>query len=881
MGRSRQKKPDTKEDVADSLPPSDANASTVPPVDVSSREKDASTHQAARLAADAAKAAANRMFATATCRKDYGNAAAAYSEAIREALLAGLTPQEDGDILGVLWSNEAFALLRAGDYTKAKASCNASVECASTLPQNVREKVEVRLKMAKAGLKLLKGQMGRISYTPTVPDSWFTQDPDSDIVRMCWGWRSELEVAVRESKPTRVAKLVAGHDFMEVRCFIESRTLVEKAAALGSVECVRLLVEEGGGDVDGMREGCPSGWDICRRGGGYNGCTPLYGAAQGGPVAEKSYGTGSLEGRTQVAAYLLENGANPMTKSDPPAGLTPFFMACINNALPIVKLMIESGRADPAAAIPDGNTPLVAVRNCVSEGFKEYNPLLELLEKELTVSSSSAADQAGSQLAVALTMKEAGNEKFKAGDYHEALTCYRRSIETCKQVRGSAGADLAACDELQVTASSNAAAACLKVGLSYKAEAFCQGALALQPDHGKATARLATARLASSDHETNFLRPYQQLKDQVATLAADGRYHEGSLVANQAVALAAKVGDGLLEAKALLSLAEMCLANAVDAEDETLGDLAREAANNLLAHCHNWEKTPGLSNSRKDGSILNAQLRSCEAMAWLFMARLDISARDNVAEGHRKLTGEVLRLLALVEQKCPSNEMEMSVYLAEANARQLIVQARMLLNDCDGAVAAATELLDFVQEFQTAAFRCDHLCAFVVLAAECLADDRSQACSGACERLLRYAIEQAEHLGKVPTQAKWVRKLMNTTRSSDAYVRERDTPATARIAGELLGLLRTMGRRVDECAICLSPLDDTDVEKPIDVLECLHCFHVACVREHVHRNAQVSSTSDQFLTNDIPRPGGNLPSYCMNGTCPECRAPIQLLGLAA
>ena len=51
--------------------------------------------------------------------KDYETAAVAYAEATQEALSAGLTPQEDGDLLGTLWSNEAFALLRAGGYAKA------------------------------------------------------------------------------------------------------------------------------------------------------------------------------------------------------------------------------------------------------------------------------------------------------------------------------------------------------------------------------------------------------------------------------------------------------------------------------------------------------------------------------------------------------------------------------------------------------------------------------------------------------------------------------------------------------------------------------------------------------------------------------------------
>ena len=740
--------------------------------------------------------------------------------------------------------------MRSGDYSKAEVSCRACLECGPSLKQNIREKAEARLKLAKAGLRLAEGYMGRSTYQPGVPDSWFTQHPDSDIVRMCWGWRTELETSVRESEPKRVAEIIAANDFMKV------------------------------GDVDGMHRGCPSGWDESRRGSGYNGCTPLYGASQGGPVAQRNQGPGSLEGRAQVAAYLLKHGANPMAKSDKPHQITPLFIACINNALPIVKLMIESGRADVAAAIPDGNTPLAAVRSCVSEGFDEYRPLLKLLEAELAA-SSSVPNESDGQLAVALSMKEAGNRSFRASEYSQAAVTYKRTIELCEQVRTCAGADLAACDELQVTAYSNAAAAYLHLGRSYSAEKFCEAALKLQPDHTKAKARLEAARKASRAYEADFLRPYRELMDRVNTLAAKGQYPQGAEAARRAAAMAAGVSDGLLEAKAYASLSEMCLAHAVDAEDAALAEHARDAANTLLAHCHTWEKKHSISNSRTDDQSLGAQLRSYEAMAWLYMARLDISARDNVAEGRRKLTGEVLRLLALIQQSCSSDNVEMSVYLAEANARQLIVQASTLLNEWDKAEAAATKLLDFVEDFDSVAFRCDHLCPFVVMSAESLAEGTTDGCARACERLFRYAIEQAERHGQVPTQAKWVRKLMNVTRSPAAYVRERDDDSTLKISRELLGLLRKMGRRTDECAICLAPLDATDAANPIDVLECMHCFHVKCVREHVHKNGEVSRTSEHAFANDIHSVGGTRMAYCLNGSCPECRAPIQLLGAPA
>ena len=555
----------------------------------------------------------------------------------------------------------------------------------------------------------------------------------------------------------------------------------------------------------------------------------------------------------------------------------------MNNALPIVKLMVDSGRADVAAAITDGNTPLSVVRNCLSQGFEDYRPITEFLQRVLA-SAGSAAGEGQGQLAVALASKEAGNSQFQSGEFQPALHCYKRVVDLCKEARQAKGADRAACDELLVTANANAAACCLRLGSSLQAESFCESALSIAPDHPKAKARLVAARKATAEHETGFLQPFGEAQARVHTLSSEGKYTEAASVAAQAAQMANRAADRLLEAKALLSVAEMHLAIAQTsepAEADEAAEFARESANVLLAHCHHWEKHGPLSNTRKRESVLTAHLQSCEAMAWLFMARLDISARGNVTEGRRKLTGEVLRLLRLVESACPSSEMEMAPRLAEANARQLLVQACVLLNELDAALTAAAELVSYVEEFDSVAFRCEQLCDFVVAAAESLADGRSQACLASCERLLRFAIAQAEAQGDLRRQAQWLRKLMNATRPPEAYMRERDGAPTVGLAVELLAVLRRMGRRTEECAICLSPLDAHDADKPLDVLECLHCYHVACLREHVHTSAEVSMTSDRSFVNDVRRPGGDHMMYCLNGACPECRAPIQLLGMPA
>jgi hypothetical protein len=203
--------------------------------------------EAARAAALAAKAELGSRLGQAISRKDYESVAAAYAAAAAAASDAGLLAEADGDILGVFWCSEAYALLRTGDYEKAELLCADALGCA--LPAKVRDKAEKRLHTAETGLQLLRGPVEHVLVAG-----------------------SALEDAVSNDEPEVVARLIKSMDFMEARCIIECRSLVHKAAMRGFVDCVQLLVEEGGGDVEATSRACR--W-----------AAPRHGRSAGGRVA--------------------------------------------------------------------------------------------------------------------------------------------------------------------------------------------------------------------------------------------------------------------------------------------------------------------------------------------------------------------------------------------------------------------------------------------------------------------------------------------------------------------------------------------------------------------------------------------------------------------
>ena len=336
-----------------------------------------------------AKEHASELHKTARTRTEFAAAGQAYLDAI-DAIQDGPVSQIEAGVLPqliVLYSNAAESLLRAGDYTKARECAGNALDNVAMMPdafhKSMKEKTENRRVSAEAGLRLLNGDLGKATTHAPIPDSWST-DPSADasakILRLRWGWRSDLETAVRQSDAEAVEQLLLAHSFAEVNTFAECSLLLGKACSRGSLRIVELLVEEAGCDIDshhGRSSRQFEQMDIVRASRGYNGCTPLYAAAQGEAGAP-------IDDRTAVANYLLERGADPMLESN--GGPTPLFIACVNNALPIVQRMLDSGRCDVTRPIKDCETPLTVVRSCVAdgsrgpEGFPEYRPMLELLE---------------------------------------------------------------------------------------------------------------------------------------------------------------------------------------------------------------------------------------------------------------------------------------------------------------------------------------------------------------------------------------------------------------------------------------------------------------------------------------------------------------------
>jgi hypothetical protein len=132
--------------------------------------------------------------------------------------------------------------------------------------------------------------------------------------------------------------------------------------------------------------------------------------------------------------------------------------------------------------------------------------------------------------------------------------------------------------------------------------------------------------------------------------------------------------------------------------------------------------------------------------------------------------------------------------------------------------------------------------------------------------MMRFAVEQAKERADLMAEADAVHSLLSATGFGTPLSHievffgrpKQETPEGVRVLQELLNVLQRMGRSVMDCAICLSPLDPTDQSQPIDVLDCMHAFHEACVRTHIRGRFE-----DR---------GGSV--------CPTCRAPIKLMSVS-
>jgi tetratricopeptide (TPR) repeat protein len=517
--------------------------------------------------------------------------AAAYAAAGAAASSAGLTAAADGDILVVLWCNEAFALLRLGDYKKAKRLCMDALSC--VLPAKVRDKAEKRLRTAETGLQLLRGPVERVVVAGT-----------------------SLEDAVHKNQLEVVACLIRSTDFMEARCIIECRSLVHKAAMCGFVDCVQLLVEGGGGDFEGLQKGCPAAWDACRRARGHIGRTPLYAAAAG-----SSY---PLAGRAMVAEYLLQRGADPLAASDDPK-LTPFVKACGNNSYAIVKLMLDFGLCEAPAGVGLCKAALTKARrqlnntrggkqNNNARGGKALRQLVELLSRAIDAVEGAATGAKDELLEALETTVQVGDAMFNSGEFAEAARLYRGSVEHCERAlakRTDADAT-AAWEERYVACCCKAAASCLRLGASKKAEVYCNEVLRVQPAHAEATARLGKARAADAKFEREVHKPWKQAMEASSDHHEDGQHGGAVQAARRAVGIAHRAGEGVLEAKALAVETEMLHVAAVQFNSDSQAVTCAVAAMEVIGFCRAHSEIPDfLLTNIATGNAPQCMLDTC------------------------------------------------------------------------------------------------------------------------------------------------------------------------------------------------------------------------------------------------------------------------------
>ena len=408
------------------------------------------------------------------------------------------------------------------------------------------------------------------SIDPPIPDLWIldpTANPHAGISRLCWGWRSDLEVAVRASDAKSVRKLIQSHSRMDVRIYSECCDLVGKAAARGDLATVKLLIEQVRCDVDGLHfskhNACkkknnnnssinqyPKQFRAIRFNRGYNGCTPLYGASQGEPGAD-------LEQCAAVAKYLLDRGADPMLPND--AGITPLFIAAVNNAFPIVEDMIHTGKCNVHHAIPDGETPLSIVKTTARE-YPQYLPLLDLLEsagKDENASATTVNHVEKTLLDEAIKRKKLGNDSFKKREYNNAIDRYGRALEVLKGSNSSESSQVAKIKELSVILHSNQAEAFLKLHAFAMAKKACEEALALDPNHAKSMHRQERAIQAAQQYQVAETR-FQKYHQDFLAAAEEHDFVRGADIAMKMKKLAADQLDPYKQVNAMLLHVEMC-----------------------------------------------------------------------------------------------------------------------------------------------------------------------------------------------------------------------------------------------------------------------------------------------------------------------------------
>jgi hypothetical protein len=352
------------------------------------------------------------------------------------------------------------------------------------------------------------------------------------------------------------------------------------------------------------------------------------------------------------------------------------------------------------------------------------------------------ADAVVGPLAAALSSKDVGNQMFRSSDFEGAAAKFCLCVAECESALQTCDkADRSAWKELRATACSNAAAACLRLGAPVKAGNFCEVALKVDRSHAKVLARLAEARKAEEKWVRDVLDPYTTEDVRAKRFFTEGKYHEGLTAARQAAAVARSGRDHVLEAKALLMIADFA---SNQTAGETVQDLI-EAALAVLNVCRPLAGKPDylLTNTRT-GAMPRLEIDFAEAKAWLVLAMADVDGRTDPVGCRQKWQEHALPLFTNVETALSPESERYTDVVAGSYGNACEVLARACLQRCEyvAANAGGGELLGLVRRFLS---RCSpeaqaHLRLALMYVAEYLSVGPRPQCFDTCSRMLRFAI---------------------------------------------------------------------------------------------------------------------------------------------
>jgi len=214
----------------------------------------------------------------------------------------------------------------------------------------------------------------------SIPKEWFARPPQNNCgdfrVRMLWGWRTNMELAVERNDNDKIKDLCARYPADSIKDFVERRILLTKAAGLGTARACRALLKYAHAAVDGVRSsGNRPEWIPLQESSGDEGLckgkTPLMAAV--------------LEGQESVVRLFLRHGANVDFSIDL-AG-TPLHFAVARCHASIVEELVRAG-ADLSIRDMHGLTALEVCQSIAHQvGGHAMEHQFESIKKVLHTSS--------------------------------------------------------------------------------------------------------------------------------------------------------------------------------------------------------------------------------------------------------------------------------------------------------------------------------------------------------------------------------------------------------------------------------------------------------------------------------------------------------------